>query len=135
MSLLSIYPVESIYMSENDTNPSELFGGEWEQVSKGRALFGAGELNGISYVANSNIDAGLPNIIGSIGNYVWADSELVADGGFSINTSTTKTRPAAGSSQYLKGISFNASRYNSIYGNSETVQPNAYVVYMWKRNA
>lgn len=27
-----IYPIGSIYMSVNETNPSELFGGEWEQI-------------------------------------------------------------------------------------------------------
>ena len=27
-----IYPVGSIYMSVNNTDPSELFGGEWEQI-------------------------------------------------------------------------------------------------------
>ena len=27
-----IYPVGSIYMSVNSTDPSELFGGEWEQI-------------------------------------------------------------------------------------------------------
>ena len=36
-----IYPVGSIYMSINNTNPSLLFGGTWEQISD-RFLLGAG---------------------------------------------------------------------------------------------
>lgn len=38
----NIYPVGSIYMSVNDTNPSELFGGEWEQI-KDKFLLSAGD--------------------------------------------------------------------------------------------
>lgn len=37
-----IYPVGSIYMSVNSTNPSLLFGGEWEQL-KDRFLLGTGD--------------------------------------------------------------------------------------------
>lgn len=36
-----LYPVGSIYMSVNATNPAELFGGTWEQI-KGRFLLGTG---------------------------------------------------------------------------------------------
>ena len=36
-----IYPVGSIYMSVNNTNPSNLFGGTWTQL-KDRFLLGAG---------------------------------------------------------------------------------------------
>lgn len=36
-----IYPIGSIYMSVNNTDPSVLFGGEWEQL-KDRFLLGAG---------------------------------------------------------------------------------------------
>ena len=37
-----IYPVGSIYMSVNSTNPSTLFGGTWEQI-KDRFLLSAGD--------------------------------------------------------------------------------------------
>jgi len=34
------YPVGSIYLSVNNTNPSKWFGGMWEQIAKGRTLVG-----------------------------------------------------------------------------------------------
>ena len=37
-----IYPINSIYMSVNSTNPQTLFGGTWEQL-KDRFLLGAGD--------------------------------------------------------------------------------------------
>lgn len=37
-----IYPVGSIYMSVNDTDPARLFGGMWERI-KERFLLGAGD--------------------------------------------------------------------------------------------
>jgi microcystin-dependent protein len=37
-----IYPVGSIYLSANNTNPGTLFGGTWEQISQGRTLVGQG---------------------------------------------------------------------------------------------
>lgn len=42
ISLNDVYPVGSVYMSVNNTNPSTLFGGTWVQL-KDRFLLGAGD--------------------------------------------------------------------------------------------
>lgn len=34
------YPIGSIFLSVNDTNPSTWFGGTWEQIAEGRTLVG-----------------------------------------------------------------------------------------------
>ena len=39
----SIYPVGSIYMSMNATDPSVLFGGSWDKLEDGRVLIGAND--------------------------------------------------------------------------------------------
>ena len=42
ISLDDIYPVGSIYMNINSTNPTNLFGGVWEQI-KERFILGCGD--------------------------------------------------------------------------------------------
>ena len=41
--LETFYPVGSIYMSMDTTNPGTRFGGTWERISQGRVLLGAGK--------------------------------------------------------------------------------------------
>lgn len=38
-----LYPVGSIYLSIKSKNPSEIFGGVWERIAKGRTLVGVDE--------------------------------------------------------------------------------------------
>lgn len=38
----AMYPVGSIYMSVNATNPSTIIGGTWERIAQGRTLIGQG---------------------------------------------------------------------------------------------
>lgn len=38
-----LYPIGSIYMNIQDTNPSVFFGGTWERIAKGKTLVGVDE--------------------------------------------------------------------------------------------
>ena len=144
ISLDIFYPVGSIYMSINDTSPELFMGGGWKKVSEGRALFGAGTLNGNTYTANTTIDAGLPNIEGSFYGRPHGSANGINGGGitgaqgafkFTINGTTQSDNGCneTGTMSNSDLITFNASKSNSIYGNSTTVQPNAFVVNIWVR--
>lgn len=67
------------------------------------------------------IEAGLPNILGRIEYHVWATNRA----GAFYNGGGTKRAGASTSDSGGVGATalFDASRYDSIYGNSETVQP------------
>lgn len=43
INIANIYPVGSIYLSTNETNPGTFLGGTWESYGQGRTLIGAGE--------------------------------------------------------------------------------------------
>jgi hypothetical protein len=64
--------------------------------------------------------AGLPNITGSIGD-IWATNTLNSSGALA-KTTTSGTKASTGSANTYT-VSVNASNSNSIYGNSDTVQP------------
>ena len=129
-----IYPVGSIYLSINSTNPSTLFGGTWVQIAEGQTLWSAGTNN----TAGTHIDAGLPNITGAITGTSTYGGTLGYDPAFTgAFSDTTKKGTAAwsGSHDGAYNLDFKASNSNSIYGNSNTVQPPAFCVYMWRRTA
>lgn len=129
-----IYPVGSIYLSMNSTNPSTLFGGTWVQIAEGQTLWSAGTNN----TAGTHIDAGLPNITGAITGTSTYGGTLGYDAAFTgAFSDTTKKGTAAwsGSHDGAYNLDFKASNSNSIYGNSNTVQPPAFCVYMFRRTA
>ena len=49
-----VYPVGSIYMSMNETNPSTLFGGTWEALADGRVLVAANSTYEVNSVGGAS---------------------------------------------------------------------------------
>lgn len=127
----AIYPVGSIYIGTQSTCPlaTLISGSTWVKVSEGRVLQGSDS----SHSAGTTIEAGLPNITGNMNNTAWTGGKYLS-GAFQevgYNDGTRGTSTGAGA----WNVSFNASLSNSIYGNSTTVQPPAYVVNIWRRTA
>lgn len=125
-------PIGYIYISTSATSPASIFGGTWEQVAQGRTLFGAGTLNGNTYTAGQTVNAGLPDLQGMFTAKTYEDAEIPS-GVFERTWTDRKVTPSGQNKDTNNKIEFKASKYNSIYGNSTTVQPNAYVVYIWEK--
>ena len=125
----TLYPIGAVYIGTQSTCPLSTLmpGTTWTLVATDRALWGGNGSN-----ANTTIAAGLPNITGS---FVANNSNAAsASGAFSV-TGTVSGRGWDGTAQTRSTYAFNAKNYNSIYGNSSTVQPPAYVVNVWRRTA
>lgn len=138
------HPVGSLYISENATSPAELYGGTWERI-EGKFIMGASD----THPAGTKLEAGLPNITGhAYTRGVVSDNPIKqsvifdngAGGAFSVlndvseYTSFFDILTKNGENNSAK-LSFNASSSNPIYGNSTTVQPPAYCMYIWRRVA
>ncbi len=128
--LSALYPVGSIYIGTQSTCPlaTLINGSTWELVSAGRVLQGSDS----GHNAGTTIEAGLPNITGTFSP--WAESYSSATGAFyGVAYNQAGTNMIGDNDNILFG--FDASLSNSIYGNSTTVQPPAYVVNIWRRTA
>ena len=136
--LKTVYPVGSIYINTTDVNPSTIFGfGTWERVAQNMTLWGSSADGEVGTTKS----AGLPNITGKIG-YFSGDRVLKGNGmgelgAFdrynTINSSINNVSISGTADSYY--FDFDASLSNSIYGNSNTVQPPALVINIWKRTA
>ena len=137
--LSAVYPVGSIYIGTQTTCPLEtlISGSTWVLVAADKALWTGNGSNG-----NTTIAAGLPNITGSFEARIYWGSSPVgitnSQGAFSETNAGAIAAPDGGGDlrgSMPKTFDFNASRSSSIYGNSNTVQPPAYVVNIWRRTA
>ena len=140
-SALAAYPVGSIYQSTDAASPAVLFGGTWEQIAQDRVLMGASD----THPAGSTVEAGLPNITGSLNEtsndgktspFRGSKNAISSIGALAVVPEASS--PFCGFTKYegsVYDISFDASSSNSIYGSSTTVQPAAYYVHIWRRVA
>ena len=130
--LSTLYPVGSLYITTNNANTcplaSLISGSSWSLVAADKALWTSNK-NG-----NTTISAGLPNITGRFGgiSYDSQDAKDSMNGAFYWGSTSVSGGSTGASDRY--GY-FDASRSNSIYGNSSTVQPPAYRVNVWRRTA
>lgn len=131
---LDAYPVGSIYQSTSSTSPAALFGGTWQKIAQNRVLMGASS----THAAGTTVEAGLPNIAGRynrLTGYGEMGTSNQSTGPFYRDGPDTGRAPAASQSVNAGLMYFDASRCSSIYGRSDTVQPAAYYVHIWKRVA
>jgi len=133
---LKNYPVGSIYISINNTNPSTLFGGTWESYGAGRTLVGVGTGTDSNNVSQSFT----VNSTGGEYNHTLSTSEMPKHS--HAYTFTSATNP---NSTYY--VPYAVIQYGSAGGNvaintnnaggsaaHNNIQP--YItVYMWKRTA
>lgn len=126
---LTAYPVGSIYQSTSYTSPAALFGGTWQEIAQNRVLMGAS----YAHAAGTTVEAGLPNITGSFVANVRSSNHEVS-GAFTVGNVIAYTG-GNNSDAYTHKFSLDASRSNPIYGRSNTVQPAAYYVHIWRRVA
>ena len=136
--LQTIYPIGAIYIGTTDTCPIASLFGTWEKISEGRVLQGASE----TQIVGTTVEAGLPNVNGSFTCSVSGYDSVLAltnlQGAFYQGGSTGQhAYPAIGNGYNRNGtrMHLDASRSNPVYGKSNTVQPPAYLVNIWRRTA
>lgn len=144
------FPVGSIYISVNSTNPSTYFGGTWEQI-KGRFLVGTGanEANTTNYWGE--MAAGQHNpLVGEMGgecrhtltvsempshaHAMRVVKDLATDSGGNLPKGNNSAGNNAGWTDYWTGAGDYAIQ-NTGGGGAHNNMPPYLAVYMWKRTA
>ena len=121
----NIYPVGSIYMSVNNTNPSNLFGGTWTQL-KDRFLLGAGS----TYTNGSTGGSATQRL--SVANLPsHTHPQYVATNGGSTSANLDYDGWVSNGKAVAQGIPTGATGQ----GTKFDIMPPYLVVYMWQRTS
>ena len=128
-----VYPVGSIYISLNSTNPSSIFGGTWEQI-KGRFLLGVSSSHPVNQKGGEEKHTLTVNEMPSHTHSLVKDSRL--DTVFHINNASFggASSMSGNGGDWLRwnpGESYSYTGGNQSHNN----MPPYLAVYMWKRTA
>ena len=129
LSKLEQHPVGSLWATMSDDDPAVVFGGGvWKKLGECRVLQCADD----DHPAGTTEEAGLPDIQGELVLHGSEQASIIngTSGAITIKKRFNSYRTPAQLTESLGATSggsftFKASSYNSIYGNSRTVQPPA----------
>lgn len=128
--ILECRPVGSYFITETEDDPNVLFGGWWQKLT-GRYVL---QCSDNIHKAGTTVEAGLPNITGFLGDsYGSSGAFWVVSGAFRGRNIGRRFGRNEDSNSAQMDVDFNASWSNPIYGRSDTVQPPARIVNVWKR--
>lgn len=147
-----IYPVGSIYISLNSTNPSTIFGGEWEQI-QGRFLLGVSSSHPVNQtggeekhtltqneipkytIPKANLSGGISGGDSSLFTWNAQTSGIISSS--KPNRTYTVQRIDNNTSNFVGDITINASHSHSSGGGGQAHNnmPPYIAVYIWKRTA
>lgn len=138
----SAYPIGSIYMSINNTNPGSLFGGTWERLPTGRFLYNsAGSSWSSSSITGTTTD--------SQGSHHHGSSAMKADIGFNWTTQNELVEKVRGTftggNKRMNNMpSYSEGSYSgsavAVEGNTDDAGSHGHnipyiAVFMWRRTA
>lgn len=143
-----VYPVESIYLSYNSTNPATTFGfGTWSQVAQGEALVGfksadtpfgtLGSIGASGAKTHTLTEAEIPAHVHTGPSHshdlsgTWVKTTIGsggrADGGVGTRNTESGSQATANAGTGNTGVTGSGQAHNNL-------QP-SYVVYVWRRTA
>ena len=119
------------WVSDDPTSPASFIGGTWERIEN-RFIMGASD----THSAGTTVEAGLPSPWGQINAVLFAGMSNPDNGGFfKLAYTGTKWKSVAQGTYGDIWQSNITIRNNGLFGKSDTVQPPAYCMYIWRRVA
>lgn len=134
----AMYPVGSIYMSVNSTNPSTLFGGTWEQLEDkfligASSTYSAGSTGGDTKTGAASGNTGSTTLtVDQIPGHTHSYGMKRGDGGWTIAAMSDGAKTNSGITDSTGG---GKGHTHTLNNHTHTNMPPYLAVYMWKRVA